>query len=115
MEEKGRAITKYVRVPPQKARLVAGLIRRLPVGEALAQLNFNHMKASLPLKKTLVSAIANAGMHSANQEGLFVMEVRVDEGPRFKRIVSKAKGQRGPILKRTSHFTVVVGKQEERG
>jgi len=47
----------------------------------------------------------------ARRDQLHVLEVRVDEGPRLKRAKSKARGGRAPIIKRTSHFTVVVGEQ----
>lgn len=105
-----KAITKYVRISPRKARLAAGLIRNQPVAEATAQLLFCNMKAGRLLKKTLDSAIANAEtQHDVRREDLKVVEVRIDEGPVMKRIRPKNRGGRHPILKRTSHFTVVVG------
>ena len=113
MEEQGRAVTKFIRVPPRKARLAAGLIRGLLVEEALAQLTFCNTKGAWYLKKTLDSAVANAEMQfDARRDVLKVVEVRVDEGPRLKRAKSKARGGRAPVLKRMSHFTVVV--QEEK-
>lgn len=103
------AKTKYVRISPRKARLAADIIRGLPAEEALMQLAFCSMKAGRLLKKTLDSAIANAETQlDAKREELRVTEVRVDEGPTMKRAISRNKGSRHPILKRTSHFTVVV-------
>jgi large subunit ribosomal protein L22 len=65
------------------------------------------------LKKTLDSAVANAEANfDLRRENLKVTEVRVDEGPRLKRAKPKNKGGRHPILKRTSHFTVVVSSEE---
>lgn len=110
------AKTKYVRVPPRKARLVANLIRGKSVEEAQAQLAFCSMKASRLLKKVLSSAVANAEMQlDARRELLHVCEVRIDEGPYFKRAKAKNRGGRAPILKRTSHFTVAVGERERKG
>ncbi len=108
--ENSRAQSNYVRISPRKARLAAGLIRGLPVENALLQLANSHTKAGPLLKKTLDSAIANAESQTdARREDLRVLEVRIDGGPTFKRAVSRSKGMRNPIIKRTSHFTVVVG------
>jgi len=110
--DRSKAITKFIRVPPRKARLAANLIRGLPVEDAGVQLGFSNLKAGRLLKKTLDSAIANAEMQwDARRDQLYVVEVRVDEGPRYKRAKSKCRGGRSPILKRTSHFTVVVGEK----
>lgn len=108
-----KAITKYVRISPRKARLAADLIRGVPVEEATLQLQYCNMKAGRLLKKTLDSAVANAETQlEARKEHLIVSEVRVDEGPTFKRAKPRNRGGRHPILKRTSHFTVVVSAGE---
>lgn len=105
-----RAITKYVRIAPRKARLAAGLIRGLPVTDATVQLTYAPIKGARLLMKTLNSAVANAETQlDARREDLRVIEVRVDDGPTLKRARSKNRGGRHPVLKRTSHFTVVVG------
>ncbi|MCH9627618.1 MAG: 50S ribosomal protein L22 [Chlamydiales bacterium] len=107
-----KAITKFIRIPPRKARLAANLIRGRSVEEAGIQLGFCNLKAGRLLKKTLDSAVANAEMQwDARRDQLVVTEVRVDEGPRHKRAKSKSRGGRAPVLKRTSHFTVVVGEK----
>ncbi|MCB1072063.1 MAG: 50S ribosomal protein L22 [Chlamydiia bacterium] len=104
------AKTKYIRISPRKARLAAGLIRGKGVEDALLQLLYSNLKGGRLLKKTLDSAIANAEtLHSVQRRDLKVKEVRVDAGPTMKRAKSKSRGGRVPILKRTSHFTVVVG------
>lgn len=104
-----QAVTKYVRISPRKARLAADLIRGLSVVEANLQLMYCNMKGGRLLKKTLDSAVANAeNVYDLRREKLRVMEVRVDEGPRLKRGKPKNKGGRHPILKRMSHFTVIV-------
>lgn len=106
-----KAITKYIRISPRKARLAAGLIRGLPVEQATLQLQFSQLKGGRLLKKTLDSAVANAEQMDLRREEIIVKEVRVDAGPTLKRAKPKNRGGRHPILKRTSHFTVVVGKE----
>jgi len=107
-----KAITKYVRLSPRKARLVADLIRQLPVEEAETQLAFSNNKSGRHLTKTLKSAVANAETQlDLRKEEMKVLEVRIDNGPTYKRSRSKCRGGRQPILKRTSHLTVVVGKE----
>ncbi|MFT4552657.1 MAG: large subunit ribosomal protein L22 [Chlamydiales bacterium] len=107
---KTRAVTKYVRISPRKARYAAALIRNQTVTDASIQLQYSTLKGGKLLKKTLDSAVANAEVNlDARREDLKVMEVRVDEGPTLKRAKPKNRGGRVPILKRTSHFTVVVG------
>lgn len=106
----GKATTKYLRIPPRKARLAADLIRGLPVEEAMAQLEFCRLKGGTLLKKTLRSAIANAEMrYEVKRSDMKVTEVRVGEGPTLKRIKPKNKGGSHPIMKRTSHFSLTVG------
>ncbi len=104
-----KAITKYVRISPRKARLAAALIRGLSVSDATNQLKFSNLKAGRLLIKTLDSAVANAEtLLDMRRENLKVAEVRVDAGPTLKRSKPKNRGGRHPIMKRTSHFTVVV-------
>ena len=106
---KAKAITKYVRISPRKARLAAGLIRGLSVSEATSQLIFSNLKGGRLLKKTLDSAVANAEtLFDMRRENLKEEEVRVDEGPTLKRAKPKNRGGKKTIMKRTSHFTVVV-------
>lgn len=104
-----KAVSKYLRISPQKARLAAGLIRRLPVSQARSELMFSGLKAGRLMIKTLDTAVANAlTQYDVKEEDLKVVEVRVDEGPRFKRAKPKNKGGKHPFQKRTSHFTVIV-------
>jgi large subunit ribosomal protein L22 len=106
---KAKAISKHVRISPRKARLAAGLIRGLKVPAAASQLLFSSLKGGRLLKKTLDSAVANAEtLFEVRREDLVVSEVRVDAGSVFKRAKPKNRGGRHPIMKRTSHFTVVV-------
>lgn len=113
--QEASAQTKYLRVPPRKARLVADLIRGLKVEDATVQLNFCQQKSGRLLQKTLDSAVANAEMQlNVQRRDLLVKEVRVDAGPVLKRAKSKSKGGRVPVMKRTSHFTVIVAAEEGR-
>ncbi len=105
-----RALTKNVRIPPRKARLMADVIRGLMVEDATIQLMLSNMKAGRLLKKTLDSAVANAETRlNVQRRDLKVKEVRVDAGPVLKRSKSKSRGGQVPVMKRTSHFTIVVG------
>ncbi len=104
-----KAITKYVRISPRKARLAAGLIRGRNVEEATLQLMFSKLRAGKLLRKTLDTAVANAEtLLSVQRRDLRVHEVRVDAGPVMKRSKPKNRGGSVPVMKRTSHFTVVV-------
>lgn len=106
------AKSKYVRISPRKVRLSAGLIRGLDVNKAILQLRYSGLKGGALLRKTLDSAIANAkNNYKKEEENLYVAEVRIDAGPTLKRAKSKNKGGRVPILKRTSHFTIVLGER----
>lgn len=104
-----RAVLKFVRLSPQKARLVADEVRGLPVDKALATLKFSRQRAAGIIRKVLESAIANAeNNNGADVDELRVSEIYVDQGPVMKRIRPRAKGRADRILKRTSHITVRV-------
>ena len=99
----------FARISPQKARLVADLIRGKSVDQALEILTFSNKKAAVLVKKVLESAIANAEHNEgADIDDLNVAKIFVDEGPTMKRIMPRAKGRADRILKRSSHITIVV-------
>ncbi len=99
----------FARISPQKARLVADLIRGKSVDQALEILTFSNKKAAELVKKVLESAIANAEHNEgADIDDLNVAKIFVDEGPVMKRIMPRAKGRADRILKRSSHITIVV-------
>ena len=103
------AVAKYVRLSPQKGRLVADQIRRLPVSKAIELLQFSDKKAAVHIKKVLDSAIANAEHNEgADIDELKVSAVMVDEGPTMKRWRARAKGRAASIMKRNCHITVTV-------
>ncbi len=109
-----KAIHRYARTSAQKARLVADMVRGLPVSKALYTLQFSPRKASALVLKVLKSAIANAeNNNQADVDSLYVSEIMVDEGPSLKRIRARAKGRADRITKRTSHITVVVSDERK--
>jgi len=104
-----KAVAKYVRISPRKARLVADLIRNKPIEDALNILKFTPKKAARLIEKVLSSAIANAESNlSLDIDSLYVKKILVDEGPTMKRIKPYAMGRAFYIRKRTSHITVIV-------
>jgi large subunit ribosomal protein L22 len=108
------AVLKFTRLSPQKGRLVADLIRGLPVARALEVLQFSPKKAARPLRKVLESAIANAEHNEgADVDELRVARVEIDGGPLLKRFHARAKGRGARIIKRTSHITVTVSDQKK--
>lgn len=110
--EKAKAITRYVRISPRKARYAAGLIRGLSVDKAGLQLQYSKLRGGRLLKKTLDSAVANAETQlEARRDELKVYEVRVDPGPILRRAKARSRGSSVPVNKRTSHFTVIVSKE----
>lgn len=108
------AILKYIRLSPQKGRLVADQIRGLPVAQALEVLQFSNKKAARPLRKALESAVANAEHNEgADVDELRVANVCVDHGPTMKRWRARAKGRVARLKKRTSHIAVTVSDQQK--
>jgi large subunit ribosomal protein L22 len=107
-----QAVLKFVRLSPQKARLLADQVRGQKVDQALNVLKFSRQRAAGIIRKVLESAIANAeNNNGADIDELKVSEIFVDEGPAMKRIRPRAKGRADRILKRTSHITVRVADQ----
>ena len=108
-----RAVAKFQRVAPRKARLVIDLVRGKSVEEARQIMQFSDRAAAEVVLKVLNSAVANAENKSqAQPEDLIVKEIYADEGPTLKRIRPRAQGRAFRIRKRTSHITVVVGTKE---
>jgi large subunit ribosomal protein L22 len=104
-----RAVARYVRVTPMKARRVINLVRGLPAKEALAVLQFAPQAASEPVYKVLASAIANAENNERlDPDSLLVSEAYVDEGPTLKRFRPRAQGRAYRIRKRSCHITIAV-------
>ena len=104
-----KAISKYVRMSPRKARDMARAIQGLSVTEALKIAGFSERKAALQLEKTIRSAVANAENNAKlSAEDLRVKEATIGEGPAFKRFWARSRGMVSRIRKRTSHITIVL-------
>lgn len=104
-----KAFLKQARISPKKANLVAGMVRRKSVSQALIFLRFANKKAAELLRKLIESAAANAENNfSQKREDLVVSKILVTKGPTLKRGVPISRGRMAPILKRTSHITVEV-------
>ena len=107
-----KAIAKGVRIAPRKARLSIDLIRGKSVSEADSILENLNTEAARLIRKVLVSATADAENNlELNKENLYVKEAYINEGRTMKRGRAGAKGRPDPILKRTSHITVVVSEK----
>lgn len=104
-----KAKIKFIRMSPTKVRLVANLIKKLPVLKALDQLQFINKLAARPVAKLLKSAIANAENNfELVKDNLFIKEITVNEGPTLKRWMPRAHGRATPIRKRTSHINLIL-------
>ena len=112
-----KAYGRYIRMSPQKGRLVADLIRNRLVGEALTILKFNERKKiSAVLEKVLRSAIANAQQKSPNVDvdNLYIARIEIEQGPTMKRIRPAPQGRAYRILKRMSHVKICLDEKKGR-
>ena len=104
-----KAALKQLRIAPRKVRLLADAIRGLSVKQADQRLLFMQQKGAEPLRKLLLSAAANAEHNfQLSREHLFIAEIMVDEGTKLKRWQPRAMGRATPILKRSSHVTMMI-------
>lgn len=109
-----KAIHRYCRTAPRKARLIIDLIRGRDVQDALNILKFTPNKMAVLVSKVLNSAIANASQdENVDVNALFVSEARVDDGVVMKRFEPKDRGRAYTIRKRTSHIVVAVDQGQE--
>ncbi len=108
-----RALARFVRISPQKARLVIDLIRGRAVGPALTTLQFTKKRAAKPIEKVLRSAIANAEQKDENVDvdRLYVKHAVINEGFRYKRIRPRARGTADVYYHRTSHIEIAVAEK----
>jgi large subunit ribosomal protein L22 len=108
------ATARFIRMSPTKVRQVVDLIRGRHVDEAKQVLAFTQRGATLPVRKVLESAIANAEHNrSLAADELFVARAWVDEGPTLRRFRPRAMGRATRINKRTCHISVVVARPED--
>lgn len=101
---------RHLRIAPRKVRLVGDLIKGKRAEEAVKLLDFTIKKAALPMKKLLMSVIANAKQNfNKKPENLFIKKVIVNEGPKLKRWMPRARGKAYEIQKKSSHITIELG------
>jgi large subunit ribosomal protein L22 len=109
-----RASSRYVRVAPRKARLVADQVRGMHIDKARALLQFSPRGAARDIGKVIESAASNAeNNHDLVADEMRVAEITVDEGPTLRRYRPRALGRATPINKRTSHIAVALSPEEE--
>ncbi len=108
-----RAIARHIRMSPRKVRLVGNAIKGMSVREAMAALLLIPNKAGDPIAKAVKSAAANAeNNYNLSTDDLYVVQVVADPGRSLKRFRARARGRAAPIIKRSSHITVVVKERE---
>jgi large subunit ribosomal protein L22 len=112
----GRAVAKWLRTSPTKARRAVDIVRGKPLQEARRVLAFTPLKGARLVSKVLESAVANA-THNFDlpEERLYVHRAYVDEGIVIKRWAPRAYGRANRIRKRTAHVTVVVRARDVEG
>src|SRR5512140_1329203 len=104
-----KAVTRMIRISPQKLNLVAQMIRGKKVASALADLQFSRKRIAKDVRKCLESAIANAeNNHDLDVDDLVVAEAHVGKSLVIKRFSARGRGRVGRILKPFSHLTIVV-------
>ena len=108
-DKRAKAIAKYVRISPYKVRVVLDNIRGKSVKDAIAILTNTSKAGADPIKKVVLSAVANAEHNlGMNRDDLKVAECYADQGPTLKRMRPMDHGRAFRILKRTSHITVII-------
>ncbi len=109
-----RAVLRFVRISPRKARLIIDLIRGKNVQDAIATLTYLPRSAAKVVKKLLLSAVANAEQKNMNVDELKVATAYVNQGPTLKRFRARAMGRGNVIRKRSSHITLVLSEEEKK-
>lgn len=108
-----KAVHRYAKITPRKARRVVDLIRGKRAGEAMIALRFMPYRGSKFVEKVLKSAMSNAEQKKAmNPDEMIIAKAFVDQGPVMKRMEPRAMGRANVIRKRTSHITLVLSESE---
>ena len=110
-----RAILRYARISPLKARQVLRIIQGMKAGDALYQLKFIPKKAARIVEGVLKSAIANAEQKGLDLDRLYIKKAVADDGPMYKKWIPRAHGRANMVRKRTSHITIVLEERKEEG
>ncbi|MCP4214474.1 MAG: 50S ribosomal protein L22 [bacterium] len=104
-----KAVSRYVRISPQKVRRLIDAVKGENAETGLNILKFMPQKAAKILGKVVKSAVANADQNpDIDVDNLVIMNVTADQGPMLKRFKARARGRGTRILKRTSHITVIL-------
>lgn len=113
MQNTATAILRKVRVSPQKLNIVAAMIRGMKADKALGALLYSKRRIAIDVRKTLMSAIANAeNNHGLDADSLFVKEAHVGYSIKLKRFHPRGRGRGGHVTKPFSHLSIIV---EQRG
>ncbi|MES2905828.1 MAG: 50S ribosomal protein L22 [Pseudomonadota bacterium] len=113
-ENEARAVTKNLRVSPQKLNLVAGMIRGQKAEKAVADLTFSQKRISNDVLKTLQSAISNAeNNHSLDVDALVVAEAYVGTSFALKRFHARGRGKAASVSRPFAHLTIIVRQVEK--
>jgi large subunit ribosomal protein L22 len=104
-----KAVSKYVRISPQKVRMMVSAVKGKPVEDGLNILKFMPQKAANIVEKIIRSAVANADQNmDIDVDSLVIRNVIADQGPTLKRFRARARGRGTRILKKTAHITVIL-------
>ncbi len=107
-----RAVAKYVRISPQKVRMLIGAVKGKRAVEGVAMLKFMPQKAAALMEKVIRSAVANANQNAnIDVDALMIRNITADPGPMLKRFRARARGRGTRILKRTAHITVTLSEK----
>ena len=107
-----RAVAKYIRISPQKVRLIIDVVKGKPVEAGLDLLKFMPQKAAGIIEKVIRSAVANADQYpDIDVDSLVIRNIIADKGPSLKRFRARARGRGTRILKRTTHITVILAEE----
>ncbi|GIW67408.1 MAG: 50S ribosomal protein L22 [Candidatus Parcubacteria bacterium] len=110
------ASLNYLRMSPRKVRVVAKIIKNLPVEKAEKELLFRNKKAAKIILKLLKSAISNARNKGYEPKDLYIKNIIVNEGPKnLKRYYPKARGRVGLIIKKMSHLKIELDTTDKHG
>jgi large subunit ribosomal protein L22 len=108
-----KAVLRYARITPRKARRVVDLIRDKNAGDAMVFLKYMPFRGARFVEKLLKSAISNAEQTKAvNPEAMKIVKALVDQGPVMKRVEPRAMGRANVLKKRTSHITLVLSEKD---
>ena len=107
-----KAVAKYIRISPQKVRLIIDVVKGKQVEAGLDMLKFMPQKAASIIEKVIRSAVANADQYpDIDVDSLVIRNIIADQGPTLKRFRARARGRGTRILKRTTHITVILSEE----